>query len=65
VGDVFSGIGKSLFFGWFIAIVGCYNGLHTSGGADGVGRATTDTVVTSAILVLISDYFLTRIFFLL
>jgi phospholipid/cholesterol/gamma-HCH transport system permease protein len=62
--DIASGIGKSFFFGYFIAIVGCYNGLTTSGGADGVGRATTNTVVLAAILVLISDFFLTKLFYL-
>jgi phospholipid/cholesterol/gamma-HCH transport system permease protein len=61
--DVFSGLGKSFFFGYFIAIVGCYNGLTTEGGADGVGRATTNTVVLSAILVLVSDFFLTKLFY--
>ena len=62
--DVGSGVGKSFFFGYFIAIVGCYNGLTTRGGADGVGRATTNTVVLSAILVLVSDFFLTKLFYL-
>jgi len=63
--DVLSGLGKSFFFGYFIAIVGCYNGLNTQGGADGVGRATTDTVVFASILVMTSDYFLTKLFYLL
>ena len=62
--DVLSGIGKSFFFAYFIAIIGCYNGLHASGGADGVGRATTDTVVQAAILTLVSDFFLTKLFYL-
>ena len=65
LGDVSSGIAKSFFFAYFIAIVGCYNGLTTKGGADGVGRATTNTVVLAAILVLISDFFLTKIFYIL
>lgn len=65
LGDVGSGIAKSFFFGYFIAIVGCYNGLNTTGGADGVGRATTNTVVLAAILVLISDFFLTKLFYVL
>jgi len=64
IGDVVSGIGKSFFFGYFITMVGCYNGLTTEGGADGVGRATTNTVVLAAILVLISDFFLTKLFIL-
>src|SRR5215210_975713 len=65
LGDVGSGVCKSFFFAYFIAIVGCYNGLTTQGGADGVGRATTNTVVLAAILVLISDFFLTKIFYIL
>lgn len=63
--DIVSGVAKSFFFGYFIAIVGCYNGLNTTGGADGVGRATTNTVVLAAILVLISDFFLTKLFYLM
>jgi phospholipid/cholesterol/gamma-HCH transport system permease protein len=64
ISDIVSGVGKSFFFAYLIAIIGCYNGLHTRGGADGVGRATTDTVVTVAITIMISDYFLTRLFIL-
>ena len=63
--DIFSGIGKSFFFAFWITIVGCYNGLTARGGADGVGRATTNTVVVSAILVLVTDFFLTKLFHLL
>lgn len=60
--DLASGIGKTFFFGFAISLVGCFNGLRTSGGADGVGRATTTTVVTGAITVLIMDFFLTKLF---
>lgn len=63
--DVASGVGKSFFFAYFIAIIGCHNGLHASGGADGVGRATTDTVVQASILILVSDFFLTKLFYVL
>jgi phospholipid/cholesterol/gamma-HCH transport system permease protein len=63
--DVFSGIGKAFFFAYFIAIIGCYNGLNASGGADGVGRSTTNTVVQASILILVSDFFLTKLFYLL
>jgi phospholipid/cholesterol/gamma-HCH transport system permease protein len=63
--DLASGIGKTVFFGFSIAIIACYNGLRTTGGADGVGRATTATVVTAAISVLIMDFFLTKLFLLL
>jgi phospholipid/cholesterol/gamma-HCH transport system permease protein len=63
--DVASGIGKTFFFAYFIAIIGCYNGLNSEGGADGVGRATTNTVVLSSILILVSDTILTKLFYLL
>jgi phospholipid/cholesterol/gamma-HCH transport system permease protein len=63
--DLASGIGKTFFFGFAIALVACFNGLRTSGGADGVVRATTQTVVTGAITVLIMDFFLTKLFLLL
>ena len=62
--DVFSGLGKSVFFALFISVVGCYNGLSTSGGASGVGRYTTFTVVAASIMILISDFFLTKLFLL-
>ena len=62
--DVFSGIGKSFFFAYFIGIIACLNGLQVTGGADGVGRATTRTVVAASITVLISDFFLTKLFLL-
>jgi len=60
--DVYSGLGKTFFFGFFIAVIACYNGLEVSGGADGVGRATTQTVVMTSITILISDFFLTKFF---
>ena len=63
--DIFSGVGKSFFFAYWVAIVGCYNGLTARGGADGVGRATTNTVVVSSVLVLITDFFLTKLFYIL
>ena len=62
--DIFSGVGKTFFFALFIAIIGCYNGLNATGGADGVGRATTATVVAASIMILISDFFLTKLFLL-
>jgi len=65
INDIFSGIGKSIFFAYWVAIVGCYNGLGASGGADGVGRATTNTVVVTAVLVLVTDFFLTKLFYIL
>ncbi len=61
--DVMSGVSKSAFFGFFIALIACYHGLRARGGADGVGRATTDAVVMSSITILISDFFLTKLFY--
>jgi phospholipid/cholesterol/gamma-HCH transport system permease protein len=63
--DLASGLGKSFFFAFFITVIACWNGLEVRGGADDVGRATTDTVVMAAIAVLISDFFLTKLFHLL
>ena len=60
--DVAAGISKTFFFGYFIGIIACNNGMRVEGGADGVGHATTDTVVSASILILISDFFLTKIF---
>jgi phospholipid/cholesterol/gamma-HCH transport system permease protein len=62
--DVFSGLGKSLFFAYFIGVIACWNGLHVTGGADGVGRATTATVVAASITILVADFFLTKLFLL-
>jgi phospholipid/cholesterol/gamma-HCH transport system permease protein len=60
--DLASGVGKTFFFGFATGLIACYNGLRTTGGADGVGRATTITVVSGAIAVLIMDFFLTKLF---
>lgn len=65
ISDLLSGIGKTLFFGIIITIVGCFFGLRTTGGTTGVGRSTTVTVVTTSILILISDFFLTKLFLIL
>jgi phospholipid/cholesterol/gamma-HCH transport system permease protein len=60
--DLFSGVGKTFFFAFAIGVIACYNGLETRGGADGVGRSTTETVVAVAITVLVLDFFLTKLF---
>ena len=62
--DVISGVGKAFFFAFFIGVIACYNGMNARGGADGVGKATTNTVVLSSISVIISDFFLTKLFLL-
>lgn len=58
--DVMSGIIKAAFFGIVIAVIGCWQGLETRGGAEGVGRATTRTVVVASIAILILNFFLSR-----
>ena len=60
--DIFTGLVKPLVFGGIIALVACHNGLRTTGGTAGVGRATTNTVVASSILILASDYLMTEVF---
>jgi phospholipid/cholesterol/gamma-HCH transport system permease protein len=61
--DLFSGLLKAVFFGGIIGLMGCYYGFATEGGAEGVGKATTRAVVTSCVLVLISDYVLANVLF--
>src|ERR1700678_927745 len=62
-GDVSSGVIKAAVFGFVIALMGCYNGFHSKGGAQGVGNATTNAVVSSSILILAANYFLTSVLF--
>ncbi|MFM7100876.1 MAG: MlaE family ABC transporter permease, partial [Verrucomicrobiota bacterium] len=57
--DVFTGLLKALVFGGIISLVSCYKGLNSGGGAEGVGRATTEAVVASSISILITNFFLT------
>jgi phospholipid/cholesterol/gamma-HCH transport system permease protein len=61
--DVSSGLIKAAVFGFIIALMGCYNGFHSKGGAQGVGAATTNAVVSSSILILAANYVLTSILF--
>ncbi len=61
--DILGGLYKAFVFGFIIATVSCYFGYYTEGGTEGVGRATTNSVVTSSMLILISDYFLTAVIF--
>jgi phospholipid/cholesterol/gamma-HCH transport system permease protein len=63
--EVFTGMGKPPVFALIIALVACYNGMRTTGGADGVGRSTTQTVVVASVLILISNFFLTKFFYIL
>jgi phospholipid/cholesterol/gamma-HCH transport system permease protein len=61
--DVRSGLIKAAVFGFIIALMGCYHGFHSKGGAQGVGRATTNAVVSSAILILAANFVLTSLLF--
>jgi phospholipid/cholesterol/gamma-HCH transport system permease protein len=59
--DLMQGIAKPVVFGFLLATVGCYKGLTVRGGTQGVGRATTQAVVVSSVLILITDFFLTKV----
>ena len=61
--DIYNGLIKAACFGLILSLIGCYKGFNTSGGAEGVGRATTEAVVLASITILVSDYFLTAIMF--
>ena len=63
VSDVTLGLIKAAVFGFLIALMGCYHGYHSGRGAEGVGRATTNAVVSASILILISNYLVTALFF--
>ena len=61
--DVMSGLAKAAVFGFLITLMGCYHGYNSGRGAQGVGAATTNAVVSASILILISNYLLTQVFF--
>lgn len=61
--DVISGLVKAGAFGFIVAVMGCYHGYNSARGAQGVGAATTNAVVSSSILILIFNYILTQVFF--
>lgn len=63
VRDVVSGLVKAAVFGFIVALMGCYHGYHSRGGAQGVGAATTNAVVSASILILLFNYFITELFF--
>jgi phospholipid/cholesterol/gamma-HCH transport system permease protein len=62
-GDVTSGLWKAAVFGFIIALMGCFHGYNSKGGAQGVGAATTNAVVSAAILILAANYVMTSLFF--
>jgi phospholipid/cholesterol/gamma-HCH transport system permease protein len=61
--DVISGLVKAAVFGFIVTLMGCYHGYNSRGGAQGVGRATTNAVVSASMLILAANYVLTSIFF--
>ncbi len=61
--DVVSGLVKAAMFGFLVALMGCFHGYRSQGGAQGVGKAATDAVVSSAILILVFNYVITELFF--
>jgi phospholipid/cholesterol/gamma-HCH transport system permease protein len=61
--DLFTGLAKTVFFGMIISLVSCYEGFNVRGGAEGVGQATTRSVVTSFIMIIICDTFFTALFY--
>lgn len=63
VGDFLTGLAKAAVFGLILSAIACYNGLSVTGGAAGVGRATTNTVVQTIVIVIIADLMFTTIFF--
>lgn len=63
LGDVTSGLVKAAVFGFIIALMGCYQGYNSGRGAQGVGRATTNAVVSASILILATNYVMTEFFF--
>ena len=60
--DYVEGLCKPLVFGFIVAMMGCYTGLRTSGGAEGVGEAAKRTVVLSSVLILVTDFFIAKFF---
>jgi phospholipid/cholesterol/gamma-HCH transport system permease protein len=61
--DVITGLVKAAAFGFIVALMGCYHGYSSKGGAQGVGAATTNAVVSASILILAADYLITELFF--
>jgi phospholipid/cholesterol/gamma-HCH transport system permease protein len=61
--DIYFGLLKACIFGMIIATIGCYQGINTRGGAEGVGKATTNAVVISSLLILVANYFVTALLF--
>jgi len=61
--DIYNGLVKAAVFGVVLSVISCYKGYYTKGGAEGVGKATTEAVVASSVTILISDYVLTSLMY--
>lgn len=61
--DIYNGLAKAAVFGLILSLISCYKGFYTRGGAEGVGKATTEAVVASSVTILIADYVLTSLMF--
>jgi phospholipid/cholesterol/gamma-HCH transport system permease protein len=61
--DILSGLLKGAAFGFIVALMGCYHGMRSGRGAQGVGQATKSAVVAASVLILASNYLLTELFF--
>ena len=61
--DIWSGLIKAACFGLILTLTGCVRGYYTTGGAEGVGRSTTAAVVSASLIILLTDFFLTKLLF--
>ncbi len=61
--DIYNGLAKAAVFGLLLSLIGCFKGMNTKGGAEGVGRATTEAVVLASVSILVADYILTALMF--
>jgi len=61
--DIYNGLIKAAVFGIIMSVISCYKGFYTSGGAEGVGKSTTEAVVMSSVTILVTDYVLTSLMF--
>ena len=63
--DIVMGLSKPVAFGFILASVGCFTGLRTTGGTQGVGQSTTRSVVAASVMILASDFFITKLLLIL
>ena len=63
IADLWTGLVKAAVFGLILTLTGCVRGYYTTGGAEGVGRSTTAAVVNASLIILLTDFFLTKLLF--